>query len=124
MTTVANPIDSLMSDMCDAWNRVDANGIAQCYTKHDEFIGPYGHHYASRAMIAREYEQLFQGMLANTTTTISIETVRQLACHLSLVDATQIITGFPPLHLTALVRSGKKSHIVESRLIAFLPKPV
>lgn len=63
-------------------------------------------------------------MLAGTSTSIEIETVRELGAGVVVVDGTQTLTGpIPPMHVTAVVRQHDgTAEILECRPVRLSPR--
>lgn len=113
----------VIEDFCQAWNRGDAAAVAQTYAADGRLINPLGDSYDGREAVRDGYAEYFSGMLAGSTTEISIDEIRRLADGLFVVDGTQLVSGapLPPLHITVIVReSNGKAEIVEFRPYAFL----
>ncbi|NMN99157.1 SgcJ/EcaC family oxidoreductase [Antrihabitans stalactiti] len=116
----------VIEDFCQAWNRGDAAAVAQTYAADGRLINPLGDSYDGREAVRDGYAEYFSGMLAGSTTEISIDEIRRLADGLFVVDGTQLVSGapLPPLHITVVVReSNGKAEIVEFRPYAFLVVP-
>lgn len=75
------------------------------------------------------YREYFAGMLAGTTTTITVETVRPVGDSHAFADAEQTITTATgevllAVHLAALLRrDGEDRRFVDSRPYAAAPLP-
>jgi uncharacterized protein (TIGR02246 family) len=125
MQTTATDVKSLFDDVCAAWNAADAVGLAAHYAPTGRLINPFGHVTDGREAIAAGFIGLFRGVLAGTSTTIEINSVRELAPGLVVVDGTQTLTGpIPPPHVNAVVgQQDGTAEILECRPYAFLPAP-
>lgn len=113
----------VIENFCQAWNHGDAAAVAQTYAADGRLINPLGDIYDGRQAVRDGYAEYFNGMLAGSTTEISIDDVRRLADGLFVIDGTQVVNGapLPPLHITVIVReSNGNADIVEFRPYAFL----
>lgn len=124
-TMTTTDLQALFSDVCQAWTRGDADGLAAHYAVDGRLISPFGDVLDGRDAVRAGFAGLFAGLLAGTRTEIAVQDVRALAPGLSVVDGTQSITGpLPPLHFTAVVRQvGEAAEILECRPYAFLAAP-
>ena len=125
MQTTMTDVKALFDGVCAAWNAADAAGLAAHYARDGRLINPFGRITDGREAIAAGFTELFSGVLAGTSTSIQIDSVRELAPSLVVVDGTQTLTGpVPPLHFTAVVRQqDETAEILECRPYAFLPAP-
>lgn len=124
-TMTDTDVRALFADVCTAWNRGDAAGIAGHYAPEGRLINPFGEVADGRTAIEAVFTELFAGLLAGSTSDIEVDTVRELAPGLLVVDGTQTTSGpLPPLHVTAVVRqTADAAQILECRPYAFVPQP-
>lgn len=118
-------VEALFGAMCQAWNAGDTSAIAATFAPDGRLIDPLGHEWDGREVVEAAYEENFKGLLAGTTTEIVIESVRELAPGLAVVDGAQTFSGpLPRMHLTAVVRAeGDTAQVVECRPYVLLEIP-
>ncbi|APB00198.1 SgcJ/EcaC family oxidoreductase [Nocardia seriolae] len=116
-TTVARFLDRL----ADAWKTNDGTALAELFTTDGSIINPFGERADGRPAIAAMYTRYFEGMLAGTTTTCTLDTLRPVSDTTALLDAEQIITAFTgetalAVHLSALLhRDGDTWQFIDCR---------
>ncbi len=125
LTMNATNVQALFADVCAAWNRGDAHALAEHYAPDGRLINPFGEVADGREAIEAGFAQLFGGLLAGTSTEITVQNVRDVGAAMFIVDGTQTVTGpLPPLHVTAIVRQhGDRAEIIDCRPYAFLSTP-
>jgi uncharacterized protein (TIGR02246 family) len=125
----ANPtradVEALFTPMCEAWSAQDPVGTAAMYGVDGRLIDPFGREHDGRDRIEQAFEENFRTVLAGSTTTIEVQSVRELVPGLAVVDALQTFTGgLPDMHATLIVRGGReRAEVVECRPYPFLEPP-
>jgi uncharacterized protein (TIGR02246 family) len=124
-TMTGTDMQALFDEVCAAWNRGDATGIAAHYAADGRLVDPFGGVADGRAEIEKVFVAMFGGLLAGTTSEIHIDDVRPLAPGTLIVEGSQRVTGpLSTLHVTAIVRqTGEHAEILECRPYQFLPAP-
>lgn len=118
-----------LDGFAESWARGDGRVLSDQFTDDGSLINPFGQRADGREAISAMYAGYFAGMLAGTSTTIRLETVRAVGDDSALIDAEQTIRaadGSPVLvvHLTALLtRAGEEWRFVDSRPYTFAPLP-
>ena len=104
--------------MCRAWNAGDPVGVAACFAADGRLFDPFGNEWDGFEAVTSAYVENFKGILRGTTTEVVIDSVRELAPGLAIVDGWQTFTALPRMHLTAVVRAeGETAPLVEGRLL-------
>jgi uncharacterized protein (TIGR02246 family) len=124
-TMTGTDVQALFDEVCAAWNRGDAAGIAAHYAADGRLVDPFGGVADGRSAIEKVFVAMFRGLLAGTISEIHIDNTRRLAPGLLIVEGSQRVTGpLPALHVTAIVRqTGERAEILECRPYPFLPAP-
>lgn len=117
--------EAVLATMADAWNAVDTAAIGACYTVDGRLFDPLGHEWDGRDAIVAAFDDYFRGLLAGSTTEITVESHRELAPGLAIVDGHQTFTGgLPTMHITAVIRTDNDAaRVVECRPYAWLDLP-
>lgn len=108
-TTEISAITAFLDRLAATWKTNDGTALGELFTTDGSLINPFGERADGRAAIAAMYTAYFQGMLAATTTTCTLEGVRAVPGDHALLDAQQTITAPTgetalTVHLTALLR--------------------
>lgn len=95
--------------LCKAWETNDGAELAKRFTDDGSLINPFGERADGRAAVSAMYTDYFSGLLAGTTSTFRLETVRAIDTDHVLTDGEQVISGpdgsaVLVVHLTALLR--------------------
>lgn len=121
MTTNEASITAFLEQFADSWQKNDGAVLADTFTDSGTIINPFGRRADGRSEVAAMYAEYFDGMLAGTTTTIQLETVRPVGNDHTFVDAEQTIHApngdtLLVVHLAALLqRDGDTWRFVDSR---------
>jgi uncharacterized protein (TIGR02246 family) len=105
----------------DTWKTNDGAGVASLFTDDGALINPFGQRADGRAAIDAMYSEYFAGMLAGTTTTFDLESVRAVETNHAFADGVQTIYGaggdvILVAHLAALLRRDSDDwRFVDSR---------
>jgi uncharacterized protein (TIGR02246 family) len=122
--TVASETDSahkFLDSFAESWSSNDGSTLGELFTEDGSLVNPFGERADGQEAIAAMYSGYFAGMLAGTSTTIEVETIRPVGDSHALVDAEQAITTpdggvVLVVHLTALLRrDGEEWRFVDSR---------
>ena len=126
-TTTITRLDAeaLFDALCRAWNAGDPGGVAAHFAPDGRLFDPFGNEWDGLEAVTTAYVENFKGILAGTTTEVVIDSVRELAPGLAIVDGWQTFTGpLPRMHLTAVVRAeGETAVLVEARPYAVMEQP-
>lgn len=115
--------------LCKAWETNDGAEVASRFTSDGSLINPFGERADGRNAVAAMYVDYFGGMLAGTTSTFQLETVRAIDAGHVLVDGEQKIFGADgavvlAVHLTALLRQQDGDwRFVDARPYAYAQLP-
>ena len=102
-------INEFLMRFADSWKTNDGAALAEFFTEDGTLINPFGQRADGRPAVAAMYSDYFAGLLADTTTTITVESIRPVGADHALVDADEPIHGPDGqarlvVHLTALLR--------------------
>jgi uncharacterized protein (TIGR02246 family) len=124
-TSTKADAEALFETLCQAWNAGNPEGIAAGFAADGRLVDPFGNEWDGIDAVTTAYVETLNGVLAGTTTEVVIDSVRELAPGLAVVDAWQTFSGpLPRMHLTAIVRSeGDTVRIVEGRPYILLEMP-
>lgn len=112
-----------------AWDRNEAEEVAQLFTDDGTLINPFGQRADGRPAVTAMYSDYFAGMLAGTSTTFELQSVRSIDHSLALIDGEQTILAADGsvvliAHLTALLqRLDDQWRFVDSRPYTFEQSP-
>ena len=113
----------------DSWGRGDGRALGDQFTEDGSLINPFGQRADGRTAITAMYGEYFGGMLAGTSSSIEVESIRPVGESAAFVDARQTILGpdgnvVLVVHLTAvLAREGEEWRFTHSRPYTFSPVP-
>ena len=124
--SLEDTVQGIGDEITAAWNAGDAEGYASLYAADGDFSGPDGEILTGREQIAAHYAELFEGIYAGTTITISTTSIRELEPGVVLVNGSFEISGMavaeggemPPargLYTRILTRDGDGWHIASLR---------
>ena len=118
-------VEALFEALTQAWNAGDVPAIAATFAPDGRLVDPLGNEWDGREVVEGAYEENFKGLLAGTSTEVVIDSVRELAPGLAILDGWQTFSKtLPRMHLTAVVRSdGDTARIVECRPYVLLEAP-
>jgi uncharacterized protein (TIGR02246 family) len=122
-------IASFFEQISDAWKTNNGDILADCFTEDASLINPFGERADGRTAVGAMYSTYFQGLLAGTTSSIAVQSVRAVGDDHALVDVDQTITGADgavvmDVHLAALLRrDGDGWRLVDARPCLFPPVP-
>jgi uncharacterized protein (TIGR02246 family) len=122
-------VAAFFEKLAASWKANDGAEFAAHFTEDGSLINPFGERADGRAALAAMYTEYFGGMLAGTTTSISLTHLRSIDADHVLADAEQKVyapTGevILALHIVKLLRrSGDDWQMVDSRPYAFLEVP-
>jgi uncharacterized protein (TIGR02246 family) len=129
MGEAENSVSAFFEKVAAVWGAGDTFATA-CYTEDGSLINPFGGRADGRAELSAMYREYFGGMLAGTTTSITLTHLRAIEPGYALADADQIIYApggevLLALHVVNFLRKEDDSWlIVDSRPYAFSPVPV
>ena len=117
--------EAVFDTLCRAWNAGDPVGVAVCFAPDGRLFDPFGNEWDGLDAVTTAYVENFKGILAGTTTEVVIDSVRELAPGLAIVDGWQTFTGpLPRMHLTAVLRAeGETARLVEARPYVVMERP-
>ena len=124
-TSVAEFFDGL----CKAWDTNDGTELASRFTADGSLINPFGERADGCGAVAAMYADYFSGMLAGTTSTFRLETVRTIDRDHVLADGEQLIKAADgavvlAVHLTSLLRREEGEwRTVDARPYAYAEVP-
>jgi uncharacterized protein (TIGR02246 family) len=119
--TTETAVEEFFRLLVDTWKTNDGPGVASLYTEDGALINPFGERADGRAAIAAMYSDYFGGLLAGTTTTFNLESVRAVETNHVFADGEQTIYGSGGdvvlvVHLVALLRRNRDDwRFVDSR---------
>jgi uncharacterized protein (TIGR02246 family) len=120
---------TFLAAFAEAWASNDGTALGDWFALDGSLVNPFGERADGRPAIAAMYREYFAGMLAGTSSTIEVGTVRPVGDHDAFVDAEQTIYDAGgvvvlAVHLTALLhRDGVRWCFVDSRPYARAPIP-
>lgn len=112
---------TFLDQFAEAWADNDGAALGDFFAPDGSLVNPFGQRADGREAIGAMYSEYFGGMLAGTSTTIAVETIRQVGERDALIDAEQTISGpdgtvMLVVHLTGLLhRDGEDWCFVDSR---------
>lgn len=121
---------AFLDQFASTWASNDGAALGELFTEDASLINPFGLRADGREAIAAMYEDYFAGMLAGTSTSVQVETIRTVGDGYAFADAEQTITASDGgvllvAHLAALLRShGGDWRFVDSRPYTPAPAPV
>ncbi len=122
-------ITSTFERFSAAWQANDGAAAAAFFVDDGSLINPFGERADGRAAIAGMYSQYFGGMLRGSTTSFTLDSVRDIENDHAFADGQQIVTGSDGkvilvVHIASLMRRGGDSwKIVDSRPYTFAARP-
>jgi len=122
-------IASTFEKFTAAWKAGDGAAAAAFFVEDGSLINPFGERADGRAAIGGMYSQYFAGMLRGSTTTITVQSVRNVESSHAFADADQTVTGSDGtiilvVHIAMLLRRvGDDWKIVDSRPYTFAARP-
>ena len=93
MTQDGAQLDELFGLFDKSWEANDGEAVAGHFTADGSLVNPFGERADGRDAVAAMYSQYFGGMLAGTTISSTITSVRPVGDDHALVDGEQTITG-------------------------------
>jgi uncharacterized protein (TIGR02246 family) len=129
MSAHLDQIKSALDEFSAAWKTNDGATVAGCFVEDGTLINPFGQRADGRAAVAAMYSEYFAGMLAGTSTTIDLASVRPVGDDHAFADGEQTIHGpdgsaLLVLHIAALLRrDGDDWRFVDSRPYTFATVP-
>jgi uncharacterized protein (TIGR02246 family) len=129
---IEQEIKTALDEFAKAWNRGDAAALANAYAEDGKLIGPFGQINETRASIQAAFGDLFATLMRDSRTSFDLESVRELAPGLVVVDANQHVEGLQTpggavdqdFHVVIVGRrTGDAWQLLEGRAYAFLPRP-
>lgn len=132
MTGQAEPsLETAWRRFNDAFNRFDAKEVAECWTEDGTLLSPTGELGKGRAGVEAVYRHDTETILAGTSSTFTIRSVRRLGDDLAFIDLDHELRncripdgsiGTMMLHTAVLARkSGGTWRWLDARPYAFLP---
>ncbi|MDQ1396873.1 MAG: hypothetical protein QOG64_2132 [Acidimicrobiaceae bacterium] len=102
-------VQAFFDRFADGWKTNDGAALANCFVEAGTLINPFGQRADGQNAIAAMYSEYFGGMLRDTSTTITLATVRLVETDHAFADGEQTIlsaTGEVVLvaHMAALLR--------------------
>jgi uncharacterized protein (TIGR02246 family) len=109
MSSTTNSAANFLGRVEETWSKNDGSALADLFTADGSLINPFGERADGRDAIAAMYSDYFAGMLAGTSTSFKLETVRPVGDGHAFVDAEQTIISpeggaLLVVHLAALLR--------------------
>jgi uncharacterized protein (TIGR02246 family) len=129
MSAEFDQIKSGLDGFCAAWKANDGATVAGFFVDDGALINPFGQRADGRAAVAAMYSEYFGGMLAGTSTTFDLATVRAVGHDHAFVDGEQTISAPDGsialvVHVAALLRrDGDGWRFVDSRPYTFATIP-
>ncbi|HEV2360617.1 MAG TPA: SgcJ/EcaC family oxidoreductase [Acidimicrobiales bacterium] len=129
MTQDLDGAKTFLAEFGELWGKNDGQLLADQFTADGTLINPFGERADGREALAAMYSSYFGGMLSGTSTTVRVESVRQVGEDSAFIDAEQTITGpdgsvVLTVHLAALLRiEGGDWRFVDSRPYAYVGDP-
>ena len=127
MGTETDSAAEFLDRFAETWASNDGGALSELFTEDGSLVNPFGQRADGRAAVARMYREYFAGLLAGTTTSISLESIRPTGDGHAFAVAEQTITAsagevLMVVHLAALLRhDGDDWHFVDSRPYAPAP---
>ena len=129
MSAEFEQIKPALDGFCAAWKANDGTTVAGFFVDDGALINPFGQRADGRAAVAAMYSEYFGGMLAGTSTTFDLATVRAVGDDHAFVDGEQTISApdgsiVLVVHVAALLRrDGDGWLFVDSRPYTFATIP-
>jgi len=129
MATEFEEIKATFEEFAQAWNRNDGAGLGAFFADEGTLINPFGDRADGREAVSAMYSEYFGGMLAGTSTEITLTNVRALDGGLAFADGDQTIrapdgTAILAVHLAALLRrEGERWRYVDARPYTYASPP-
>lgn len=125
---VQTEVAGFFEQVCKVWGTNDGAQLAGLFSEDGSLINPFGERADGRAAVEDIYADYFTGMLAGTTATIHVESVRSIDDAHVLADVAQTILGGDGsvvlvAHLTALLRREDDWRFVDARPYTFAELP-
>lgn len=123
-------ISSTLAEFATAWKANDGSALAGFFAEDGTLVNPFGQRADGRHAVAGMYSDYFGGMLAGTSTSITLDTVRDLGGQRAFVDGKQTIVGSDgseilAVHLAALLqREDAGWRLVDARPYTYAAAPV
>jgi uncharacterized protein (TIGR02246 family) len=114
-------IKSTLDGFSAAWKTNDGATVAGFFVEDGTLINPFGHRADGRAAVAAMYSEFFAGMLAGSSTTVDLASVRPVGDDHAFADGHQTINGpdgsaVLEVHIAALLRrDGDGWRFVDAR---------
>ena len=121
MAEQIDEVRSILDGFAAAWKTNDGPALGGFFTDDGTLVNPFGQKAVGRDAVSEMYTEYFKGMLAGTSTAITLDTVRDLGGERAFIDGEQRILApdgseMLALHLTALVgREGGSWKFLDSR---------
>jgi len=122
-------VEEFFGLFADAWKTNDAKAVAGFFVEDGSLINPFGQRADGRSAVAAMYSEYFGGMLAGTSTTFDLASVRAVEANHAFADGEQTITAAGGevvlvVHLAALLRrNGDGWRFVDARPYTFPDLP-
>jgi uncharacterized protein (TIGR02246 family) len=129
MGSETDSAERFLDGFAEIWASNDGRALAELFAEDGSLINPFGDRADGREAIGSMYREYFAGMLAGTTTTIKVESVRPVGDTHAFADAEQTVTArdgsvLLVAHLAALLRrDGEVWRFVDSRPYTPAPPP-
>jgi uncharacterized protein (TIGR02246 family) len=91
------PIRRLLDDLCEAWNRGDAEAFGARYRDDGTFTNVFGAIHFGRDEFIRRHAEVFRGFLKNTRIKMIPRTLRLVRPDVAVADIDMTYTGFQTL---------------------------
>ena len=121
MAAQFDEIKAALNEFADAWQTHDGHALGDFFVDAGTLVNPFGQRADGRASVTAMYAEYFGGMLADTSTTITLTNVRDLDEDRAFVDAEQTIEASDggailTVHLAALLqRENGRWKFVDAR---------
>jgi uncharacterized protein (TIGR02246 family) len=86
-------LDIALDGFSAAWKTNDGATVAGFFVEDGTLINPFGHRADGRAAVAAMYSEFFAGMLAGSSTTVDLASVRPVGDDHAFADGQQTING-------------------------------
>jgi uncharacterized protein (TIGR02246 family) len=129
MSAPLDEIGATLDLFAAAWKTNDGSAVSRFFTDDGTLVNPFGQRANGREAVTAMYSEYFDGMLAGTSTTINLATVRALDDGRAFIDGEQTILAADgsqilAMHLAALLqREGDRWKFVDARPYMYTAAP-
>ena len=110
-------ISALIGEIEQSWNMHNIERFAACFAKDADFVNVAGDWLRGRDEIERAHERVHKGPFRNSTLTLNVASVRQIAPDVAVVIVTWRMVGhdFGGPQRTSDPRNGVQSFVIRDR---------